>query len=260
MLDPASDPGQDPFASPAPDPFQTPAQDPFQTPSVTPSQTGSTSTKDPNVSKTKMGLLLFIVGIVTASVLTPISTFLPTLLDARLAYVVPIPLVVGAVLVLLGRRAWPSHMRSAKIGLGAFVAGEASTIVLSLIGVPYFLSFQGQPTDVGSPYHNALLVRLIWETANVALVAVGIVLLLWRITSEAPRKLIVAGNLIFLGYYVAGHVLSIVLYDPTVGGVDVNAQPAVGILLGVFLLVLLATNALQTLGLVFARWRLPTPS
>lgn len=247
-LDPAMDSSQDPFQSPAQDPFQAQAS----------SQTPSVSTKDPTLSKTKIGILVLIVGVLVASAFAVINTVLPLLLDPRLSNVAAIPLLLGAAIVFLGRRAWPTHRRSAFVGLALMVAGEGSAIFLSLFGYPYFLSF-APPTDVGSPYHRALMVKVIWEAANVTLVTVGILFLVWRITSETPRKLIIAGNLIFLGYYIAGHVLALVLYDPTVGGINLVAQPAVRILLEFFIIFFVVTNALIVLGLVVAQWRLPAP-
>jgi len=257
--DPASDPAQ---MAPAEDPFQglfqNPLQDPVQDPLQVPSQTTSPTPKDPNVSRTKTGLLLLIAAIILATGLVLVNSLFPLLLDQRLSYLVAVPLLLGAALVFVGRRAWPAHRRSAVVGLALMVAGEGSAIVLGLLGYPYLLSL-GPPMDVGSPYHQALLFRLIWEAVNLILVTVGTLLLVWRITSEAPRKLIVGGNLAFLGYYLAGHMLTVVLYDPNVGGINLVAQPAVGILLGLFLVVLLVTNAVQAFGLVVARWRLPIP-
>ena len=251
-----TEPALDPFQQPAQDPFQQPAQDPFQVPTQDPAPRA----KNPGISKTKAGLLVLVVGILFASVSAPLTAFLPTLLDPRLAYVAPVALLAGAALVFVGRRAWPEHRRSALAGLALVVAGEASATVLAFFGTPYFQSFQGQPTGNGSPYHNAYLLRLAWDAASVALVTAGILLLVWKITSDAPRRLIVAGNLIFLAYYLAGSMLSVVLYDPSLGGVDLAAQPAVRLLVDVFLPIFLVTNALVVLGLVVARWRLlPSP-
>jgi hypothetical protein len=146
------------------------------------------------------------------------------------------------------------------VGLALIVAGEASATVFAFLGIPYFQSFQGQPTGTGSPYHNAYVLRLAWDAANIALVTAGILLLVWKITSHLPKRLIVAGNLIFLAYYLAGTLLSVVLYDPGIGGVDLGAQPAVKLLVDLFLPIFLVTNALVVFGLVVARWRLPASS
>jgi len=213
--------------------------------------------KDPAVSKTKTGLLVLVVGILFASAFAPLTALLPALLDPRLAYVAAVALLAGAALVFVGRRAWPEHRRSALVGLALIVAGEASATVFAFLGTPYFQTFQGQPTGTGSPYHNAYVLRLAWDAANFALVTAGILLLVWKITSHAPRRLIVGGNLIFLAYYLAGSVLSVVLYDPTLGGVDLGAQPGVRLLFDLFLPIFLITNALVVLGLVVARWRVP---
>ena len=98
-----TEPALDPFQQPAQDPFQQPAQDPFQVPAQDPAPRA----KDPGVSKTKAGLLVLVVGILFASVSAPLTAFLPTLLDPRLAYVAPVALLAGAALVFVGRRAWP---------------------------------------------------------------------------------------------------------------------------------------------------------
>jgi len=254
----ALDPGQssfEPAFEPAVDPFQTQGQDPFPAQAQGPSQEPAATAKNSNVSKTGIGILLLIVAILLTSALAVINIFLPSLLDPRLSYVPAIVLLAGAALVLVGRRAWPAHRRSARLGLALMVAGEGSAIFLGLFGYAYFLSF-GPPTDVGSPYHRALTIKLVWEAATLTLVTVGILLLVWKITSETPRKLIVGGNLIFLGYYLAGHALALFLYDPATGGIDLAAQPMVSILLQFFIVFLLVTNALVVLGLVVGKWRL----
>jgi len=218
------------------------------------------SVKDPNLAKTKAGLLLLIVAIIISSILAIVRTDFPGLLDPRLSYVPTVLTTVfglaGAVLVFAGRRAWPTHKRTATTGLALILVGLGSATALGLLGPSYLFSFQGQSTGVGSPYHRALLLIGVWDLINVTLLTIGGLLLVWRIVSDTPRRLIVAGNVLFLAHYLLASGVVWAFFDPSFGA----AQPVFTILLGLLVVILLLSGALEVFGLVFARWRLPPPA